>query len=393
MSDIKKMQQDDYQKMFDLAQYAFQLETSGAYQKRFEYLADHSINYGSFEGEYLASQVMLTPFNVRFFDQTYQMGGVGFVSSDPSFRGGGRIDAIMKVLLEDCREKGILFSYLAPFSYPFYRRYGYELVFERMSYQIASHEWPKPTIKVRGNVRRVDWEVAKAALKEVYETAIKDENGLLIREDWWSYYRFELNRSNYFALYFDEHNQVKGYLVYNITGGVFTCVEWISLTKEAKEGLNRYIASHLDSVQTFKYETAFKQSTPFFETASPLAKVSIRPEMMVKIVDVEAFLKIYPFNTLNQSFAIVLGEDKYGAWNEGIFEVRLSKGNGVIIQKVEETTLPQLSTSIQRFTQLFLGYKTVNELLFHAFIELDEEIRQTITEITPRKTPLLEDYF
>ena len=271
MSEVKKMQQEDYQKMFDLAQYAFQFETSGAYQERFEYLAKHSINYGSFEGDNLASQVMMTLFHVNFFGQKHQMGGVGFVSSDPSFRGGGRIDQIMQELLNDCREQGILFSYLAPFSYPFYRRYGYELLFERMSFNIPSEKWPKTVVKATGNVRRVNWEEAKDVLQVIYAKSMVKEEGYLVREDWWAYYRFELNRSNYYAIYYDEQNEAQGYLVYQINNGVFTCVEWQFLSKNAQQALNRYIASHIDSVKEFKYEQSFKKVTPFFETAAPLA--------------------------------------------------------------------------------------------------------------------------
>lgn len=393
MSGVKKMKQSEYQKMFDLAQYAFQFERSEAYQERFEYLAEHSVNYGSFDEENLASQVMMTPFHVNFFGQKHRMAGVGFVSSDPSFRGGGRIDQIMAQLLNDCRENGVLFSYLAPFSYPFYRRYGYELIFERVSYQVPSHAWPKSTIKTTGSVRRVKWEQAKEALQSIYAKAMDKEEGYLIREDWWTYYRLELNRSNYFAIYYDENNEAKGYLVYQINQGVFTCIEWQSLTKDAKESLNRYISSHIDSVKEFKYERAFNRSTPFFETPTPLANVSIRPEMMVKIVDVEAFLKIYPFEGLQQSFAIEIEPDLYGPWNQGIYEVQVSNEKTVTVEKVKQTTLPRLKASIQRFTQLFLGYKTVEELLFHEFVEVDMEAIERIESISPKKSPILEDYF
>lgn len=393
MSEVKKMQQEDYQKMFDLAQYAFQFETSGAYQERFEYLAKHSINYGSFEGDNLASQVMMTLFHVNFFGQKHQMGGVGFVSSDPSFRGGGRIDQIMQELLNDCREQGILFSYLAPFSYPFYRRYGYELLFERMSFNIPSEKWPKTVVKATGNVRRVNWEEAKDVLQVIYAKSMVKEEGYLVREDWWAYYRFELNRSNYYAIYYDEQNEAQGYLVYQINNGVFTCVEWQFLSKNAQQALNRYIASHIDSVKEFKYEQSFKKVTPFFETATPLAQVSIRPEMMVRIVDVEAFLNVYPFDTLSKSFAITIEEDRYASWNEGTYEMVVSDERSVSIKKVQQTILPRLTVSVQRFAQLFLGYRSIEELLFHEFIEADEEVISIIESIEPKKTPILEDYF
>lgn len=389
---VQKMQQEDYQKMFDLAQYAFQLDTSGDYQRRFEFLAKHSINYGSFEGDNLASQVMLTPLTVQFFGQKHQMGGVGFVSSDPSFRGGGRIDAIMKELLVDCREQGILFSYLAPFSYPFYRRYGYELLFERASYRIPSKSWPRVT-GATGTVLRKKWEDSKEAIASIYELAMKKEDGYVLREAWWYEHKFQLKAGHYFAVYYDEVQVAKGYLVYQMKDGVFTITEWQCLTQAANRGLHRYIASHIDSVQAFYYEYGFNGKTPFYLNETPIGNLSIRPEMMVKIVDVEAFLRVYPFEKLTDSFGIIIEEDLYGPWNTGTFEVLVEAKGEVRIEKVETTDLPTIKTSIQRFTQLFLGYQKLEDLLFYDFLSVDDEIEEVIQGILPNKMPLLEDYF
>lgn len=392
MQKIKKMKQEDYQKMFDLAQYAFQLDNSGDYQKRFEFLAEHSLNYGSFEGDSLASQVMLTPLNVQFFNQVHKMGGVGFVSSDPSFRGGGRIDAIMKEVLKDCREQGILFSYLAPFSYPFYRRYGYEHLFERSAYRIPSKEWAR-VAGPKGNVLRLDWQGAKDSIAKIYEAAMGKEEGHVLREAWWYEHKFQMKAGNYFAVYYDEEQEAKGYLVYQMKEGVFTIVEWQYLTEAAYRGLHRYIASHVDSVREFYYERSFKKNTPFFLNETPIGNVSIRPEMMVKIVDVEAFLKVYPFKSLEKSFAVAIQEDLYGPWNTGVFEILVAASGAVSIQKVTESNLPIIQTSIQRFTQLFLGYKSLEDLVFYDFLSIDDGIEAIIQDVLPKKMPILEDYF
>ena len=50
-----------------------------------------------------------------FMEQIYPMAGIGFVASYPEYRSQGRIDRIMRRILEDCYEQGIVLSYLAPF--------------------------------------------------------------------------------------------------------------------------------------------------------------------------------------------------------------------------------------------------------------------------------------
>ncbi len=392
MSKIKKMQEAEYDKMFELAQYAFQLETSSAYQERFHYLAQHSVNYGSFEGEALASQVMLTPFKVHFFNQVHLMAGIGFVSSDPSFRGGGRIDEIMRQILVDCHEQGILFSYLAPFSYPFYRRYGYELLFEKIAYRIPSQEW-QIGLKVEGSVSKENWPQAKVAIKQIYQTMMESRPGSLVREDWWYDYKFDHHRQNYFAIYYDTKQQAQGYLVYQIKAGVFTCVEWLYQTFDAYAGLNRYIASHMDSVNEFYYEQGFDRQTPFATTPIPLRQAQIRPEMMARIVDFEAFFKLFPFENLAQSFAVVIAEDLYAPWNQGVYEIRKEEQAAVTVQKVTKTSLLQITGSIQAYTQLFLGYQSIENLLFLNKVQVEKELIPIINQILPKETPVLEDYF
>lgn len=392
MPEIKKMNQEEYEQMFQLAQYAFQLDTSGAYQERFNYLAQHSVNYGSFEGDHLASQVIATPFKVNFFNQVHSMMGIGFVSSDPSFRGGGRIDKIMRQILRDCYEQNILFSYLAPFSYSFYRRYGYELLFERISYRLPSKEWAIGP-KTKGKIRKKTWIQAKEELKQIYQKVMEKKPGALVREEWWYDYKFDLHRSNYFAIYYDDKQQAQGYLVYQIKAGVFTCVEWLYQTLDAYHGLNRYIASHIDSVSEFYYEQAFNGKTPFAWTQVPIQKAQIRPEMMARIVDFEAFLNVFPFERLTESFAIEMTEDIYAPWNQGIYEIVREDNRNIKIQKVLKTSLPRLTGTIQAYTQLFLGYQSFDYLLFLNKIQAEIELKSILDPVFPQEVPLLEDYF
>ena len=70
------------------------------------------------------------------------MAGIGYVVSYPEARGQGGINQIMEKILKDCRERKVSLSYLAPFSYPFYRRYGYEQVFDQANYQLDSRDIP-----------------------------------------------------------------------------------------------------------------------------------------------------------------------------------------------------------------------------------------------------------
>ncbi len=387
---IKKMNETAFEDSFALAKYAFRLEGSEQSRKRYKQIMSNSVTYGSFEAGKLASQVMMTPFTVRFFGQQFSMAGIGFVASDPSYRGQGNIDRLMKEMIKDCYDQGMLFSYLAPFSYPFYRRYGYELTFERIKTVVASENW-QDSPKVSGYVRRKTWEEVKAIIPDLYERVMAHKNGPLIRDSWWYEYKFATKEEVDFAIYYTADGEPTGYLAYTIENGQLICQEWQYLSLEAYQGLNRYLHSHKDSTSAISYEHAFNGTSDLFVPMRPYEEQTIRPEMMVRIIDVKRFLLNYPWQKAMPDWALVIKEDAYAPWNEGIFEVRVKQG--IHVEKVATTKLPQLMLSIQSLAQLFLGVVSLDALDFYGKLAIDPELKQVIKENLPDQKPILEDYF
>lgn len=77
-------------------------------------------------GKVLAGLV-LNPYEVWFDGHVVGMGGIGGVSSRPECRRGGHIRGLFGAIMEEMRERGMVFSFLSPFSHVFYRKFGYEL--------------------------------------------------------------------------------------------------------------------------------------------------------------------------------------------------------------------------------------------------------------------------
>ncbi|MDN6144272.1 MAG: GNAT family N-acetyltransferase [Tetragenococcus halophilus] len=389
---IKKLQEENFTESYQLAHYAFRFKDDQQHQEGFTTLFNHSNVYAAFNEQELASQMIATPLKVQLYNQLFDMAGIGFVSSDPSFRGQGNIDQLMQKMLVDCYENGILLSYLDPFSYPFYRKYGYELTFERIHYDVESSAWPDSS-KPKGYVRRKTWVQAKEAIKQIDQASSKHKHGGILREDWWYEYKFNISHSYYFAIYYNEEDRPEGYLVYKIKDGKFHCVRWVNLTESAYRGINRYISSHKDSTQRIIYEKGYAKNEDFFLNDNPIGKAEIRPEMMARIVDVESFLNKSLLKDVKKSFAITIEKDHYASWNEGTFEIVNKKQVNIVKKEVNQTQLPQLKISIQRLTQLLFGYCSIDTLIFYDLVEIDEEIIETIRQLTPQQAPILEDYF
>ena len=69
---------------------------------------------------------MVNQYPLMVYGKKLSMGGVGYVSSLPEYRGNGGISRLMKEILSDLHEQGTAVSNLAPFSERFYRHFGYE---------------------------------------------------------------------------------------------------------------------------------------------------------------------------------------------------------------------------------------------------------------------------
>lgn len=393
MSDVRRMDEAGPQEVLDLVAYAFQWELSEKNKERYRLLAENSWNYGSYDDQgKLASQIMATPFAIDFHGTSYPMAGIGFVASYPEYRSQGRIDRIMRRILEDCYEQGIVLSYLAPFSFPFYRRYGYEYVFERMVYDVAAHEWADSP-KVTGSIQRLPWSEAKSVIHDIYHAMPRHKKGGLLRADWWETIKFTYRKPYTFAIYRDEAGNNTGYLVYTIQEGKFIIEEWGYLNIEAYHGLNRLIVSHADSFARIIYQPGYDNDIRQAIAAKPIAHYQVRPDMMARVVDVHRFLAQYPFTyQLNGAFAIEIQEDKYAPWNNGIYEISIKDGQHSV-EKVTQTQQPIVKTTVQRFVQLFMGYQTVDTMVFLEQLVVNDAAINCIKSNLPIGKPILEDYF
>ncbi|KAB8127737.1 GNAT family N-acetyltransferase [Gracilibacillus oryzae] len=180
---IKLLTNEDYKDVFALSQFAFQYSlTDEQLRKKEEEASRHNI-WGWIEDGQLAAKVHLIPLEVHINDQTVNMGGIASVASWPEYRRGGIIKKLLSHTLQTLRREGYTISYLHPFSVPFYRKYGYELVFNNRDYEIPIKQFQKEWHTI-GYMKRIDKE--DTILQEIYEDYIKNYNGSIIRDiDWW----------------------------------------------------------------------------------------------------------------------------------------------------------------------------------------------------------------
>lgn len=114
---------------------------------------------------------------------------------------------------------------------------------------------------------------------------------------------------------------------------------------------------------------------------------------MARIVDVEMFMKQFPFNKSDFSVRLSI-DDPLAAWNHGTFEISSVNGEVNISKLSDELDETIPSVTIQTLTTMMLGYLRPQYLysIERLVVENEDEI-DLFEELIPNNVPCFIDYF
>ncbi|GAA0370473.1 GNAT family N-acetyltransferase [Alkalibacterium iburiense] len=381
---------------FDLQNYAFPADPAGNREERTDVIWDSIIPLGVYDEEgSLQSALIIRQYQAFMHGKKLPMGGIANVASYPEARGQGNIRELFKETLSIMRKEGMLLSYLSPFSYRFYRQYGYELAFEYREYRFTDFSFNFKPKKMKGTVERVKWKNEQDVIKQLYTQKYENAVGPVDREEWvWKENKLR-SSDRTIAVYRNESGDPEGYIFYrfNDQGGlVFTIEELVALTGQAEKALWSFIASHDSQFDTFTFKTgAVNNLSHLFN--EPRAEQQWVSGMMARIVDFEAFLKAYPFKEgANQSFVLEV-ENDFADWNNGVYTLN-TDGHATEVKKGEGNPSDEkISADIQTWSQLFMGTRTSEDLYHQEKLHGKLETIKALEELIEKKQPELYDFF
>ena len=111
---------------------------------------------GCFAGGSLVAQFAAYPLDMNIYGAKYAVGFVTSVCTYPEYTGRGIMKHLMIQSLTRMRDAKRPFALLYPYSIPLYRRLGWEIISNKMTYVVKDTQIPRK-IKEPGYVRRVEW--------------------------------------------------------------------------------------------------------------------------------------------------------------------------------------------------------------------------------------------
>ncbi len=347
---------------------------------------------GWFDRDKLISQIVVLPFQVNIHGVIYEMGGVTGVGTYPEYAGHGLMNALMKESLTTMRENGQYISYLFPYSIPYYRKKGWEIISDIIEYQIKDTQLPKYRGNISGRVRRVG---LKSKEKEkIYDDFARKTNGAMVRNTiaWEERFREETIDLQ-LAIYYTDEDIPHGYLFYRVLEEKFYIEEMIYINEEARRGLWNFISAHFSMVYYVKGKTCVHEPVAFLLEDSEI-KQTIAPYYMGRIIDVVGFLKKYPFKGDKTQKLILHVDDPMLEWNKGTFILEWVHNKSLHITYEKETIdMDGISLTIQTLTTMLLSYKSPSFLYDIGRIKGPREMIEVLENVIPDSPPCFFDYF
>lgn len=382
---IRKLEDQDIEQSLALSQYAFQYQLSPeqAVERR-ERAKLHEI-WGEFEGEQLISKLHILPLKIYIAHKSFSMGGVAGVATWPEHRRKGSVSRLIRQALVSMKETGHSISLLHPFSFAFYRRYGWEWFVSYKTYKLdAAHLTLLPSTK--GRVERLTERSGTSLLREMYQRFASGYSGMLDRSlDWWDYHVKPF--SYQVGVYRNSEDQPRGYVLYQVKDRMLEVEEYIFLNEEARIGLWNFLCQHDSMVDQIKMRVAEDDRLPYL-LANPKFQQEVTPYFMARIVDVEMFLRRYPLAKQAGSISIQV-EDPWAKWNEGIYEIQ----DGLVSRIHATHAKAALTCDINTLTAIFLGVQSAS--FFYELGRLKGESADVIEleRLIPKQATALFDFF
>lgn len=353
-----QLNNNDFEDYKDLFLYSFNYEENEAETNFLRNEFKKSIVYGLKEDNQLMTSVTCIPYETNFFGKKFQVNGIGNVMSAPEYSKNNGINTLMDQAFLDMYNNNVTLSYLEPFSYDYYRRFGYEQTFERLRIEVPFDKVIKLKKSPTAHIKRFKFSKAKEIVGEIFERH-NTYGGVMREEWWWNNLPFWYGK-RHLAVTFDDAGQINGYLIYSFKDHDFVINEMVYETASSFVAILHFINKHRSIYRHLIVESTDMNLKANVFSSNPLnTKTIVEPNMMTRIINLKRFMVNYPLQEQNlETLRIKVKDDL--SWNNHIWKLSINNGEVKFVEADDENY--DISLSIQSLTKAMFGFQTLQEL-------------------------------
>ena len=326
-------------------------------------IEDSLVRLGFFDCENLMSALQIVPFTMHMNGHNVQMGGIGAVVTKPEARGRGQMEILLKAAFHEMSERGQAFSFLYPFSFAYYRKFGYEMCYAYNKVKIPVSQMN--SYKCEVHAESFEPGDSSVLYEEIYRLFTCERNLSIVREE--SDWKRILDRDPYKNLEFtylfrNNDGCVVAYILYNAErddddGNRLIIQECCWINPEALHLVFGFIAKlgaefeyvHWNAPSDIDIYALFPEG---FDLEWKRESAG-----MNRLVDVRSALST--LRAPSQSGSVILDvTDKFLPQNSGIYSVEWENGKLSVETPISVASMPDIETSVETLAQLVTGYIT-----------------------------------
>lgn len=332
-------------------------------------------SYGAFgdDNETLMAQVVAKDYSAYVYGNEFGALGIAGVSTYPQYRRNGCIREIMKHLFEQSSANGWVLSYLYPFSFDYYRQFGYERAFQQKSVRLplkSLSRFPRYSDAVLYDSKEL-----LPDLVEAYSKFAKTKNGMLTRTDYREWSSDPYKTLNYTYLFYDNNKIADGYINFRINSNTMVVNELAYGSRSTLQNIFGFLRMYEGQYT----EVLINNVDIFSDIESYIGEFrgvsyGIYDGPMVRIIDVYKYLALVlkPFG--EQSINIKIN-DNYIQQNNKTFKI-ISSDN--IIDIVPTNEPHDVECDISVFSTIATGSAMININNYLYFEGIDIKDKSTI---------------
>ncbi|MHA2294819.1 MAG: GNAT family N-acetyltransferase [Candidatus Hodarchaeales archaeon] len=354
--------------------------------------------FGCYVKDKLVSAMYIVDFNgIKIRNKLFKTGGVEGVLTLPGYRGNGYSKRLFTHVFKTMNERKQYLSVLFPISHQLYEKIGYGIGDEHVFYQFEIGNIKRKKYDDR-TFRMVDGITDE--IKMIYDEASKKYNYMAKREE--LQWKIKEDQSDFKFVCYDESENPVGYCFLKFLKGHY-------LFKEPSNTLHVPEAFWLDNdtkhamIQDFLYSFGDQRKygsivLPMNENliellAEPIIQTrAIKPSSRIRIINVKEILSKLEHQA--QDFRLVIKvNDSYCEWNNKTFTLKSDKGIISITEEDGSNSTVDLDIDIATLSQLFVGSRSIKELLEFKKITVRLGSLPLIDELFPKKVNYFRDFF
>lgn len=305
--------------------------------------------------------------NLHFAGREIPCGLVGGVGTDPEYRRGGLVREIFAEMAKVCQDRAIPLTVLHPFSFAYYRKFGFE--------RVADHrvlEFPITALNFvprYPDLTRCQGEGHGEELAAVYNTFAAQNRHLLPKRNRHQFPTGDSKKKVYLSR--DSEGRPDGYIILEIENyfSVNRMVsvnlhihEMVFLTPEALEKLFGFVRMFEGEMETVKlHNTAMAPEIELRLRHYMHTKITVIPDLMARINDVKAFFEAVPYPAEPGRFTFKTAEPTASPWSgehtTGTWQVDYHDGKATVT-RLEDSADYDFSADIPALTQLVFGFES-----------------------------------